>query len=121
MENNTLKSQTETNSLIDNFMGIPQTPFYVRNYHSTWTLLMPVIEKISRLQKRNCEKCYANIYPATFGQINDDNGKYMFRFNRFSLHESEFLNDAAFEAVVEAIQDYNINRSEYKNNLMEVL
>jgi hypothetical protein len=116
MENNTpTKSKEETNSLIDVFMGIPQTPFYVRNYHSTWALLMPVIEKISRLQKWNCEKCYDNLYPVTFGMINEETNKPMFRFNRFCVHESEILLDAAYEAVIEVIEYYYSHLEEFKS------
>lgn len=118
----------EENELIAKFMGKtiqPQvgTPEFVRwngercdysyyevAYHTSWDWLMPVVEKI-------CKHVYDKetidgvnfIFTAhlrTFGMFSED-GKYMVRFNRMSLHESENMIEATYHAVVEFIKWYN--------------
>lgn len=64
---------------------------------------MPVIEKISQIKFDDGE----TIYPHTFGMINKENGNFMFRFNRHHLFENEKLIAAAFNAVVDYIQNAN--------------
>lgn len=72
-------------------------------YHSSWDWLMPVIEKISQIKFHDDD----TIYPRTFAMINKENGNFMFRFNRHHLFEDEKLIIAAFNAVVDYIQNAN--------------
>lgn len=126
------------NELIAEFMGMHKadsdklllTPEFVmidkdKNYWSlnkleyatSWDWLMPVVEKISKFvydeyktnngYKDVIEKDYA--YPRTFAMLNSE--KFMVRFNRMTLHESESLIDATYQAIVEFVKWYNENKS----------
>lgn len=74
-------------------------------YDTSWDWLMPVIEKISKLNLPDTDGSseYWQPFPRTFGMTNDDNGNFMFRFNRYCLHEAPNLIDAAYSAVVDFI------------------
>jgi len=90
--------------------GETETESDKMNFHDRWDWLMPVIEKISQyvydeqeedngIEKRMIKH---RAYPTTFGMISHE-GKFMFRFNRQQLFESDFLIDAAFAACVDFI------------------
>lgn len=64
-------------------------------YDTSWEMLMPVIIKISN--EKFDDGCY--VFPRSFGQINQETGEYMFRFNRYGLFQSKELITAAFNAV----------------------
>jgi hypothetical protein len=66
-------------------------------YNLSYDWLMPVIEKISKLQFQDGEY----VYPRTFGMINKENGKFMFRFNRYRCFEGDTLIEAAYDAVID--------------------
>lgn len=78
------------------------------DYHKEWRLLMPVIEKISRIPLIGAESPRDVCYPVTFN-MPDDNGKPMFRFCGFGLHKGDTLINAAYDAVVEVIEFVNTN------------
>lgn len=63
-------------------------------YNSSWDWLMPVIEKISEIKYEDG----STMYPRTFGMINQEAGKVLFRFNRMGLYEGRTLIEAAFLA-----------------------
>jgi hypothetical protein len=75
------------------------------NYRSSWEKLMPVIEKICRLDF-NDNKISFLCFPRTFGMVNEDTGKIMVRLNGFSLHEADTLIEATYLAVVEYVRYY---------------
>lgn len=75
------------------------------NYHS-WEKLMPVLEKICRLNIDNDNNIGFITYPRTFGMVNEDTGKIMVRLNGFSLHEADTLIEATYLAVVEYVKYY---------------
>jgi len=76
-------------------------------YHSSWSHLMPVIEKISSIKYSDEDGNGANTsYPRTFGMINEE-GLFMFRFNRYPLFEHSQLITAAYFAVLNYIKHYN--------------
>lgn len=85
-------------------------------YHNSWNWLMPVLEKIGTIELpndiyENGKRVFVeNIYPRTFGMKNDETGKFMFRFNGFSLFQSEKLIDAAHLAVIEVLRSQIINK-----------
>jgi hypothetical protein len=71
-------------------------------YHYSWDWLMPVIEKISKIEMDD-----DSTYPCTFGMINQENGLFMFRFNRYPIFEHSLLITAAYFAVLNYIEHYN--------------
>lgn len=84
-------------------------------YHLSWSWLMPVIEKISRIEYERQEEengfgemvtVIETAYPRTFGMLNSE-GKPMFRFNRHQLFTAETLIEAAWLAVVDFVNWYN--------------
>lgn len=76
-------------------------------YDTSWNWLMPVVEKIySYIFTDNGDRSYVR----TFGMINDENNQFMFRFNRGQLHQSDSLITAAYSAVCEFIEWYNLNK-----------
>lgn len=77
-------------------------------FHKSWDWLIPVIEKISKLNLPDPDGSSEDWqpFPRTFGMINDENGNFMFRFNRYGLHEAPVLIDAAYSAVVEFLEGY---------------
>lgn len=77
------------------------------SYHESWDWLMPVIEKISRIQYTEPTDSVQNTaYPRTFGILSEE-GQFMFRFNRYGLHKADTFIEAAYNAVVEFIQHEN--------------
>lgn len=75
-------------------------------YHSSWDWLMPVIQKISEERLIGAQDYKDVCYPRTFGMPYID-GRYMFRFNGFSLHHGTTWIEAAYAAVIEFIEQYN--------------
>lgn len=80
-------------------------------YHSDWNLLIPVIEKISKIPLMNgsvpCTDTIDTCYPITFN-MPDEEGNVMFRFKGGFLQKAPNLIEAAYNAVVEFIY-YNQN------------
>lgn len=104
--------EKETNKLIAKFMGETEQTYPLlshlneRNYHTDWNELMPVIEKISRIEYDRSEDGIDTAYPRTFGMLNMD-GRPMVRINRYGLHEADTLIEATYAAVVEFIEHNN--------------
>jgi len=99
---------------ITNSVTIPTRPENFK-YHTSWDWLMPVVEKISRIEFDRHEQelpfgdteiVIETHYPRTFGMLNKE-GKPMFRFNCGTLHTADTLIEAAWLAVVDFIQGYN--------------
>lgn len=129
------KEILENSKLIAEFMGmknissVNQHPEYKdqegdywfperMEYHLSWNWLMPVVEKIAKLQFKPVEvinngedSYYDNIYPRTFGMVNADTRKFMVRLNKFPLHQSNSLIEATYYAVIEFIEWYNKQNS----------
>lgn len=124
----------EKNSTIARFMGIipipagtkrlgdikpPEESIVFLNYHESWKLLMPVIEKISKMPLLNADNTLCTdpqdvCYPRTFGMPTEDGKQVMFRFNGFITHEADTLIEAAHKAVYEAAY-YEINQQPQTN------
>lgn len=85
--------------------GIAKVPNDL-NYAGDWNILMPIIEKISLIPLIGAEDHQDTCYPRTFNMPTED-GKRMFRFNGFACHNGDTLIQAAYSAVVEAIQIIN--------------
>lgn len=73
-------------------------------YHESWDWLMPVVEKISRIECDN--ESSDTFYPRTFGML-DENKCSMVRINRSPLWQHKTLIGATYIAVVEFIKCYN--------------
>lgn len=78
-------------------------------YHYRWDWLMPVIEKISTI---TFTSEMDTSYPRTFGMLNEE-GLFMFRFNRYPLFENARLITAAYFAVLNYIEHYNTLNNQY--------
>lgn len=82
------------------------------NYHASWGWLMPVVEKISRIEfdrkyDEDQEKWIIwTHHPVTFGMLNNDTRRPMFRFYCSGLFEADTLIEAAYLAVVDFIKWY---------------
>lgn len=83
------------------------------NYHASWGWLMPVIEKISRIEFHRemqdlgdgkIEVIIYTHYPRTFGMLNNETCKPMFRYNSGCVFEAETLIEAAWFATVDMIK-----------------
>lgn len=120
------KEIKEGNALIAEFLQIPKhecsTPdcfeygnriFYTPDkmkYNTSWSWLMPVVEKICHLKIGDGKEYVEYAYPRTFGML-DDEGKAMVRLNGFFLHHADTLIEATYSAVIEFIQHHNsLNR-----------
>lgn len=98
----------EKNIVIAKFMAAKiEPPHY---FHSSWDWLMPVIEKIAKLEIEKEEIIHNGVdsffdthYPRTFAMVNAETKEFMVRINRFGLHQSQSLIEATHEAVVEFI------------------
>lgn len=116
----------DSNQLIAEFMGAEnssfgdymvftiQNPQYVGKinhseilYNSDWNWLIPVIEKISSFKYEDGDTAYVR----TFGMLNLENGKRMFRFNRHKCFEDDNLIGAAYSAVLDFINFHNQTNS----------
>lgn len=80
------------------------------SFHSSWDFLMPVVEKISRLEferRFDGEKWVVwTHHPITFGML-DESGRPMVRFYCGGLHTGDTLIEAAWLAVVGFIESNN--------------
>ena len=74
-------------------------------FHESWCWLMPVIEKISAIKWGEDTDSPDTYYPRTFGMINSETGKPMFRFNLHVCFEADTLIKAAWLAVVDFLTD----------------
>lgn len=68
-------------------------------YHEKWELLMPVVEKISKMPLLNTDNTECTdpqdvCYPRTFGMPTEDGKQVMVRFNGFGLHKADTLIEA---------------------------
>lgn len=63
----------------------------------------------------NCSESWQP-FPRTFGMANDDNGYFMFRFNRYGIHEAPVLIDAAYSAVVELLSGLKLRQKGGESN-----
>lgn len=93
--------------------GIHEKTAFSLKYHSSWDWLMEVVEKISKMPLLNvdntpCTDYIDTCYPITFNMPTED-GKVMFRFKGFSLHESDKLIDAVYAAVCE-VAEYELRK-----------
>jgi hypothetical protein len=116
----------ESNKLIADFMGMkigvdlyswrpgstcPLAEGHL-NFHASWGWLMPVVEKISRIEferryDEDIEKWVIwTHHPVTFGML-DETGRPMVRFYCSTLHFGDTLIEAAYEAVVDFVKWQN--------------
>lgn len=82
------------------------------NYHISWNMLMPVVEKIADTPMEDFivegeDGGYA--YPTTFG-MRDENGEWMVRFRGHGLYTAATLREAVWEACVDFINSHNDRR-----------
>jgi hypothetical protein len=86
--------------------SVKETEF---SYHKNWSLLMPVVEKISKIrtdwENATIQDTY---YPRTFGMTSPE-GKTMVRINSSQLFEADTLIEATWFAVIDFIKWYNTN------------
>jgi hypothetical protein len=80
------------------------------DYHLSWDLLMPVVEKISRIEferRFDGEKWVVwTHHPITFGMLNEQ-GRPMVRFYCGGLYDGDTLIEATWLAVVGFIETHN--------------
>lgn len=77
-------------------------------YHSSWSWLMPVVEKMSTIHYgwKDMETPYDDCaYPRTFGMLNAE-GKPMVRFNSSQVFTGDALIEVTWLAVIDFIQWY---------------
>ena len=85
------------------------------NYNDDWSLLMPVVEKLCRLDiyyKPSCEGESTetfNPYPRTFGMRFEHGPELMVRLNNSSICYAKSLLQATFEAVSDFIYDNGLH------------
>ena len=79
-------------------------------YHSSWSWLMPVVEKISKIPLIGARDKQDVCYPLTFGMPNGETGNPMVRFNGCFISEATTLMEATWLAVVAFIKWYNLNK-----------
>jgi len=104
-----MSNTQENDRLIARFMGMKGTDIFLSQnylYHSDWSRLMPVVERIASIPIIGAVDNQDVCYPRTFGMPHTD-GKIMVRFNGFSLHYGDTLLEAIYEAVVEAVEILN--------------
>lgn len=77
-------------------------------YEISWDWLMPVIEKISKIPliHDGVPEYHDTSYPLTFN-MPDEEGNVMVRFKGSFLNTAPTLIEAAYNAVIEFIEDYN--------------
>jgi len=103
------------NEAIAQYMGMEGTDDFIRQnyqYHKSWELLMPVVEKISKMPLLNhdntpCTDPQDVCYPYTFGMPNEHCGGVMVRIKGFGLHIADTLIEATFNAVYEVAEFHN--------------
>lgn len=89
------------------------TTFLDNQFNTSWDWLMPVLEKISKIEFHRemqdlgdgkIETIIYTHYPRTFGMLNNETGNPMFRYNSCCLFEAETLIEAAWLATVDFIK-----------------
>lgn len=75
-------------------------------YHSSWDWLMPVVEKISKIKLPEAENEFDTHHPTTFGMLNAETGRPMFRFSCCGVFEADTLIEAVWMACVDFIKLY---------------
>jgi hypothetical protein len=101
--------------VIARFMGMEGTDVFLSQnyqYDKSWDLLMPVIEKISKIPLLEsdgtpCADPQETCWPRTFGMPTEDGKRVMFRFNSSVCHEDITLINAAFNACYDFIRFEN--------------
>ena len=91
------------------------------SYNNNWNRLMPVVEKICRMEIGDGIEYVEYPFLRTFGMLNnhkcsshkteEPDGKIMVRLNGFSVFKSDSLIEATFLSVVEFIKWYNENKN----------
>lgn len=79
-------------------------------YHTSWDWLMPVLEKIIKIEIGDDVETVKHAFPRTFGMIDEETGKSMVRLNGFFLHKEDKLIDATYSAIVEFINHHNTQK-----------
>lgn len=101
--------------IIARFMGMEGSDDFIRQnyrYHKSWDMLMPVVEKISKIKLLNadnteCTDPRDTCHPITFNMPTEDGKQVMFRFKGFGLCMAETLIEAAHEACYEVAKFHN--------------
>lgn len=75
-------------------------------YHKSWDWLMPVVEKISNIKLPEALNDFDTHHPTTFGMLNAETGRPMFRFYCYGVFEADTLIYAAWMACVDFIKLY---------------
>jgi len=76
-------------------------------YYSSWDWLMPVLEKICRMQIGDGKEYIDYPIPRTFGMINEETGQIMVRLNGFRCFNADTLIEAVWLAVIDFIININ--------------
>lgn len=76
-------------------------------FHSSWEMLMPVVEKICRLKIGDGIKTIYYAYPRTFGMLNPKTSKILVRLNGSFLYEGDTLIEATYPAIIDFIKWYS--------------
>lgn len=84
------------------------------SYHCSWGWLMPIIEKISAIKIGDGVEYVEYAYPRTFGMINEETKHVMVRLNGFPCFSADTLIEAAYLAVVDFIERYNLDNTNVK-------
>lgn len=101
------KNIEEGNKLIAIFDSLIPAVNGIPDYHLHWELLMPVVEKISKIPLIGGYDISDTCYPRTFGMINVETGKVMVRFTGSFINEADTLIEATWNAVLEFIKYHN--------------
>lgn len=78
-------------------------------FHSDWSWLMPVLEKICRMKIGDGLKTIEYPHPRTFGMLSTG-GQMMVRLNGFQCQYCDTLIEATWLAVVEFIKWFNTQK-----------
>jgi len=80
-------------------------------FHSSWDWLMPVVEKIShiKIQWKNSTDI-DTYYPRTFGMLQEYTNLPMFRFNGNAVYVGNTLIEAAWNAVVDFLEQMDTKK-----------
>lgn len=110
-------SEKDSMDMADHYMGIEEgnriigafeevdTGGYTE-YDKHWELLMPIVEKISKIKLPEAENHFDTHHPTTFGMLNAETGRPMFRFYCCAVFEAGTLIEAAWMACVDFIKSY---------------
>jgi len=83
--------------------GYTEFTIWSVGFDRDWNMLMPVVERISRVPLIGADDLQDTCYPRTFGMLNLETGNIMVRFNGMFLNEAPTLIEAVWLAVVEFV------------------